>query len=142
MFEEVEKLLEELSLEARTIGQSDYPIDFPLKEVRAVAKHCAGGLILGFSQERAQEIERFGRARVTNRAYPTPWNHLEAGVLFAIGLPLLIWREPEIEGGVFDNGVTGTFVHAMEEDFNATNKGVRAVFSKWQSEVSRYYYEV
>ncbi len=138
----IEQMLEELSLEPRTLGSSDYPLDFPLKEVRAIAKHCAGGLILGFSQERASDVQRFGRANLPNRSYPTPWNHLEAGILFALGLPLLIWRERDIEGGVFDNGVTGTFVHAFEDDFSSDNKGVRAVFSKWQSEVSRFYYDV
>jgi hypothetical protein len=32
----------------------------------------------------------------------TPWNQLEAGVLYALGLPLLVFREAGIEGGVFD----------------------------------------
>ncbi|MEL6472864.1 MAG: hypothetical protein AAFQ21_02190 [Pseudomonadota bacterium] len=141
-FRDIEKILEELALEPRTLGSSDYPLDFPLKEVRAIAKHCAGGLILGFSQERASDVERLGKTSLPNRAYPTPWNHLEAGILFALGLPLLIWREDDIDGGVFDNGVTGTFVHAFDCEFSADNKGVRAVFSKWQSEVSRFYYDV
>ncbi|MEM9668844.1 MAG: hypothetical protein AAF950_07940 [Pseudomonadota bacterium] len=129
-------------MEPRTLGSSDYPLDFPLKEVRAIAKHCAGGLILGFSQERAEEVQRHGKANISQRHYPTPWNHLEAGILFAVGLPLLIWREKDIDGGVFDNGVTGTFVHAFEDDFSENNRAVRSVFSKWQSEVSRFYYDV
>lgn len=138
----VEQILDELALEPRTLGSSDYPLDFPLKEVRAISKHCAGGLIMGFSQERATEVQRHGKENLVNRVYPTPWNHLEAGILFALDLPLLIWREVGIEGGVFDNGVTGTFVHAFDNDFSCDNKGVRAVFSKWQSEVSRVYYNV
>ena len=36
-------------IEARTLGQTDYPTSFPLREVLTLAKHCSGGLILGFS---------------------------------------------------------------------------------------------
>ena len=46
-------VLEELGhhgLEARTLGRTDYPTSFPLREVLTLAKHCSGGLILGFSQ--------------------------------------------------------------------------------------------
>ena len=48
-------VLEELGhhgLEARTLGRTDYPTSFPLREVLTLAKHCSGGLILGFSQFR------------------------------------------------------------------------------------------
>lgn len=138
--DEIESILGELSLEPRTLGQSDYPTDFPLKEVRAIVRHCSGGLVVGFSQERASDVERHNREKVASKHYPTPWNHLEAGLLFGSDIPMLIWKEPAITGGVFDNGVTGTFVHAFEPDFSRRDPRVRAVFSKWQAEVSRNYY--
>jgi len=37
-------------LEWRSLGTTDYPADFPLREVLMLAKHCSGGIILGFSQ--------------------------------------------------------------------------------------------
>ena len=40
----------DLGIEARSIGLTDYPTSFPLREVLTLAKHCSGGLILGFSQ--------------------------------------------------------------------------------------------
>ena len=47
------KMLEELQLEPRALGVSDYPKDVPLKEVYAIARHCHGGVVLGFEQFRA-----------------------------------------------------------------------------------------
>ena len=44
------KLLDSLQLEPRALGRGDYPKDFPLKEVYVIAKHCGGGIILGFEQ--------------------------------------------------------------------------------------------
>jgi len=37
-------------LEWRSLGRTDYPTEFPLREVLMLAKHCSGGLILGFAQ--------------------------------------------------------------------------------------------
>jgi hypothetical protein len=35
-------------MEPRTLGRGEYPKDYPLKEVYVTAKHCCGGIILGF----------------------------------------------------------------------------------------------
>ncbi len=47
------EILEGLHIEPRALGRSDYPKDYPLKEVYAIAKHCHGGVILGFEQFQA-----------------------------------------------------------------------------------------
>jgi hypothetical protein len=35
------------------------------------------------------------------------------GILFGLRLPLLIFKEDGIEGGVFDPGISDAFVHNM-----------------------------
>jgi hypothetical protein len=45
--------LEDNDLEARALGRSDYPTELPLREVLLIARHCSGGIILGFEQFRA-----------------------------------------------------------------------------------------
>jgi hypothetical protein len=143
------KQLEHLNLEPRALGRSDYPTEFPLREVYIIAKHCSGGIILGFKQiqvtagtikhgtEQASEIEPKQPISI-----PSPWNHLEAGIMFGLRLPLLIFKEEGVSGGVFDNGVTDIFVHTLpienvsEQDETALN----AVFLKWYAKVSEHYY--
>lgn len=44
--------LDSLNMEPRALGRSDYPTEFPLREVYVIAKHCSGGVILGFEQMR------------------------------------------------------------------------------------------
>lgn len=112
------KLLDELNMEARALGRSDYPKDYPLKEIYVLANHCAGGIILGFEQtylktgitKRGTGHEAIIKSPVS---IPTPWNHIEAGILYGLKLPLLISKEPEIKGGVFDYGITDVYVHNM-----------------------------
>lgn len=146
------QFLDELSLEPRALGRSDYPSELPLREVVVIARHCAGGLVLGFEQfqatsgawKRGAGVGAGERALSPNEtvSFPTPWNHLEAGILFGLGLPLLIFRENAISGGVFDNGVTDVFIHKMP-DANVSNDGknsLKQVFLKWHGKISTHYY--
>lgn len=139
--------LDQLLLEPRALGRSDYPTDLPLREVYVVAKHCSGGIILGFEQyyfsegiiKRETESER----KIEKpSSFPTPWNHLEAGILFAMGLPLLVFKEPTVSGGIFDPGVTDVFVHRMPSPSISENEksALSQVFLKWQSKVREHYY--
>src|SRR3954470_6458941 len=137
-----ELVLRELTrqgLEARALGRSDYPTDLPLREVLVIAKHCSGGVILGFEQDFAREVQR-KRGSTEEQSpkepvlFPTPWNHLEAGIPFGMRLSLLVFREPGISGGIFDTGVTDAFIHPMPNPnlSRADKTGLVEVFRKWQ----------
>lgn len=139
--------LELLHLEPRALGRTDYPTDLPLREVYVMATHCSGGVILGFEQFFAQEgtfkRDTAGENCVnTGISYPTPWNQLESGVLFGLGLPLLVFREAGISGGIFDPGVTDVFVHQIPtaDSSEQTRQEMREVFLKWQARVREHYY--
>lgn len=136
-------------LEPRALGQSDYPTQLPLREVLVIARRCAGALILGFEQHFASSVEiRRGLPECEgggcsqNVSYPTPWNHLEAGILFALGLPQLVFREQGVTGGIFDNGVSDAFIHQMPllDGGGRLQSSVNDVFLKWQAEVRQHYY--
>jgi hypothetical protein len=141
----VEKLLGDLDLEPRSLGSSDYPKEYPLKEVLVIARQCSGGVILGFEQFRATEGSwmKASSAPISKPLpFPTPWNNLEAGILFGLRLPLLIFKEQDIEGGVFDYGVTDVFVHKMPLPGMPPKKqaGLKDVFLSWQTNVREKYY--
>ena len=148
------EFLDELNLEPRALGRSDYPSELPLREVLVIARHCAGGLILGFEQFQAtggtwkrglgsKSGEQKLLAKETE-SFPTPWNQLEAGILFGLGLPLLIFREAQISGGVFDNGVTDVFIHKMPSGKLSAKEraSLKEVFLKWYAKTSAQYFGV
>jgi hypothetical protein len=139
-----------LNLEPRALGRSDYPTEYPLREVHVIAKHCSGGVILGFEQIRAtagvikpQTAHEKAISAASPISIPTPWNHLEAGILFGLGLPLLIFREEHITGGVFDNGVTDIFVHTIPVGTwkSSDDIALNEVFLKWHAKVRGHYYD-
>jgi len=140
--------LERANLEPRALGRSDYPTELSLREVLLLAKHCSGGVILGFEQfqatsgisKRGTSDEKSVRSAIM---FPTPWNHLEASILFSLQLPLLVFAEDGITGGVFDEGVTEAFIHRMPTPAMSASskKALTAVFQKWQAYVHIHYYK-
>lgn len=141
-------VLDGLDLEPRAIGVSDFATQFPLREVAVLARHCSGGVILGFEQFRVQQgVRKYGTSKqkeVTELIkFPTEWNQLEAGVLFSAGLPLLVFKEPGITGGIFDLGVSDVFLYDMPMAItsDADKRQLSSVFLKWQADVRRHYYE-
>ena len=140
--------LDRLDLEPRAIGVSDFATQFPLREVAVLSRHCSGGVILGFEQFRVQEgIRKYGTSRqkeVTELIkFPTEWNQLEAGVLFSAGLPLLVFKEPGLTGGIFDLGVSDVFLYEMPMTMSsdADKRQLSSVFLKWQAQVRQHYYQ-
>jgi hypothetical protein len=138
--------LDKLGLEPRALGRSDYPTELPLREVLLLAKHCSGGVILGFEQYFSETGVRKRNTPEEKNAgglvFPTPWNHLESGILFSLGLPLLVFAEDGITGGIFDHGVTDVFVHKMPSPriSRGDARAISAVFQKWQASVRHHYY--
>lgn len=149
-----ERILRELGrlqLEPRALGRSDYPSEFPLREVCVIAKHCSGGIILGFQQfiatagvwkKGTNEAKPLGRGKPVH--FPSPWNHLEAGILFGLQLPLLIFREEFVRGGIFDEGVTDVFIHNTPggDLKDAKLEAFREVLLKWSAKVREHYYRI
>jgi hypothetical protein len=76
-------------------------------------------------------------------AFPTPWNQLEAGILFSLGVPLLVFRDQHVSGGVFDKGVTDLFVHQLPDPNKSkeSRKALQEVIRKWASKVRTHYYK-
>lgn len=102
----------------RTIGVSDYPNKSPLDEVIALMAECKGAIIMGYPQIRL-ETGVLKDVRIPNEAtkellLPTEWNHIEAGLAFARGLPLLVIHHLGVVRGVFDRGAINNFIYQVD----------------------------
>lgn len=139
--------LTKYNLQWRALGTSDYPQVLPVREVLRMIRHCSGGVILGFEQLQVTQgtLKRGSDSEsklIDPISLPTPWNQLEAGMLFSAGLPLLIFREETVKGGVFDVGVADVFTHEMptpsmsEEDW----RDLDTTFQRWSGLVRNHYY--
>lgn len=141
----VESLYEELDLlrlYARTIGETDFGSRSPLAQVRQLMAKCHGALILGLVQGKiAVGTSKPGtqdHKLLRNSKFPTPWNQLEAGIAYALGLPLMIVKEEGISGGIFDPGASGEqFVHSVKLGRARTwhSAELRSSLDEWKIDV-------
>jgi hypothetical protein len=144
-YDQVCAMIENEGFERRALGRSDYPTEFPLKEVRLIARNCYGGVILGFTQIFANiatlKPGTPDEKPVTDVRFPTPWNQIEAGILFGLKLPLMVFREDGITGGVFDSGVTDVFLQRLPVGgfLPAASEAVRESIRNWSSDVRHLY---
>ena len=143
----IEDLVTKYKLEWRALGRSDYPNDLPLTEILRMVKHCSGGIILGFEQFRSATGElKPGSPRAKTMSeptsFPTAWNQIEAGILFSAGLPMMIFREAGVTGGVFDVGTSEVFIHTMPSAATSAEAldDLDSVFQNWVARVRTRYY--
>jgi hypothetical protein len=140
--------LEKNKLQWRALGRPDYPRQLPLSEVIGMVQHCSGGVVLGFEQYEAKNVTYRrgikGHSKKLNGPlhFPTPWNHLEAGILYSHKLPILVFREPGITGGIFDVGIIADFTHVMPTpNMSRTAKDeLDSLFQRWAAEVRTRYH--
>ncbi|MHB8089976.1 MAG: hypothetical protein ACYDH2_17200 [Anaerolineaceae bacterium] len=110
--------LENLGLDARTIGVSDHPTRAPLDEVIEILQSCHGAIVLGVPQLEIQQGILKGETIANPLVLGTEWNHLEAGLAYAAGLPLLVIHHHTVTRGIFDRGALNAFLHSVDLESN------------------------
>jgi hypothetical protein len=137
----LQELLETRDMCARTIGATDFPNVSPMKAVEKLMRQCSGAVILGFPQMIVQKglskQNTIQETIIKNKLLPTPWNHIESSMAFMLELPLLVIRNNGIEGGIFDIGTTGHFIHTFDlskQDWIKESNFLQP-FNEWHKEV-------
>ena len=130
------RLLVSMGLTPRTLGKTDYPTRTPLDEVIELLDQCAGAVILGYPQI------WISTGRIRNRAIegelllPTEWNHIEAGLAFARGLPILVIHHTGVVRGIFDRGATSSFLYERDLSYDGwpLAEDVQGAITKWRND--------
>jgi len=132
-------ILRTYDLNPRTLGDSDYPTDSPLDEVIAIMNQCVGVIILGYPQIKIEKGTLKGENIVSDSPIflPTEWNHIEAGLAYAKGLPLLVIHHRRISRGIFDKGAISNFLYEVYLTRNDwfSEKSVLGAITNWRGKL-------
>ena len=104
-------ILANFDMKPRTLGASDYPNKAPLDEVIRILDLCQGAVILGYPQIELKKGTIKGKPVSEIVCLPTEWNHIEAGLAYARGIPLLVIHHVGISRGIFDRGAINSFIY-------------------------------
>lgn len=110
------KSIEGYGLVPKTLGVSDYPHESPLDEVIRLMTECSGAVILGYPQVWIQRgiVKETPITPLDDMALPTEWNHIEAGLAYALKRPLLLIHHLTVSRGIFARGAMNTFNYSVD----------------------------
>ncbi len=131
-----ERLLASVGLTPRTIGVTDYPTKAPLDHILAVLQECSGAIVVGIPQLRVESGLLKAQPVTNELLLGTEWNHIEAGLAYALGLPLLVVHHRGVSRGIFDRGALNSFLYEL--DLTASDWSLDATFhgalGSWKKE--------
>jgi hypothetical protein len=111
-------ILAEHGLATEILPRSEYQPFGQLSEVRRRIAGCHGAIIFGLGQLRIETAHSLpisgGSQALKDVDLPTPWNQIEAGLAFALDLPLLIVSPSTCDQGVFSREISEAEVHHVE----------------------------
>lgn len=143
--ERLHELLRAHGLKGKALEASSYSLKPPLTMVLEVIQACYGGLILGFEHFRSESgVVRQGtpaETRVSSQVMASPWHQIETAVLLARNLPVLIFKDRDVRGGVFDLGTSDHLILEMPSS-NPAPDHLALRFSEWAAAVRLHYEKV
>lgn len=107
-------LLATLGLSPRTVGTTDFGTRSPMDQVSTLMSQCRGAIILGYPQIMIDVGTCKGDSITAGMALATEWNHIEAGLAHARGLPLLAIHHIGIDRGIFSRGAMNAFLYQRD----------------------------
>lgn len=129
--------LSSIGLQPRTLGTTDFASRAPLDEVIRLMERCAGAVILGYPQIIATAGTFKDSPLSAALVLPTEWNHIEAGLAHARGLPLLVIHHRGVRRGIFDRGAISNYIYELDLEDKAwpLSVAVRGAVETWKRDV-------
>ena len=95
-------------LSPRIMNENEWSFEQPLKAIKKIMQECEGAVVIAFTRMKFHsgiETKKNMKEEISNIALPTPWNHIEASMAYAFGLPLLVIAENGLKSeGLIENG--------------------------------------
>jgi hypothetical protein len=131
-------ILTSYDINPRTLGISDSPTNTPLDEVISIMDQCVGAIILGYPQIEIKNGFLKGKQIDLTVTLATEWNHIEAGLAYAKGLPLLVIHHTGVQGGIFDRGAISKFLYEIDLSRSTwfSEKPILGAINAWRQKLN------
>jgi hypothetical protein len=125
----------------QTIGRNVYSVKQPVEAVRKAISQCHGAVVVALERTRIKSaVERPGsdkETKVSDESHPTIWNHIEAGMAYARGVPLLIFAEKRLRRqGMLSDRLEWRVIETEMSPGQLQTEDFRETFKEWLSLVA------
>jgi hypothetical protein len=136
----VEDRLRSEGLVPHTVGRNTFSADAPLKTVTELLGKCSGTLVIALERSYfAAGVEKRGGPKESALAdvkLPTPWNHIEAAMSYARGLPLMVVVESGLKSeGLLERGYDWYVQWVKPEAAALTSNEFNGVLANWKQKM-------
>jgi hypothetical protein len=137
----VEERLRSEGLVPHTVGRNTFSADAPLKTVTELLDRCSGTVVIALERSYfAAGVEKRGGTKesaLTDVKLPTPWNHIEAAMSYARGLPLMVIVEAGLKSeGLLERGYDWYVQWVKPEAAALTSNEFNGVLASWKQKMA------
>jgi hypothetical protein len=111
----IEAQLMSHGLNPTNLGKQNWNYKSPMKPISDLMRTCKGAIIIGLERYHSYIGYEKEKIESIHRYVSTPWIHIEAGMAYQTGLPLLILKEKKLVAeGILDPNISEYFVFEFE----------------------------
>jgi hypothetical protein len=138
----IEKKLKSHNLNPVNLGKSNWSYRAPMSPIKKIMSKCKAAIIIGL--ERSHSYIGYDRegspasSEYVHKFQSTPWIHIEAGMAYQMGIPLLILKEKKLHSeGILDPLVSEFFVFefVIENVFKSLSAELISVIESWINDI-------
>lgn len=131
-------LLAAAGLNPVNLGTSNYDFRKPLQPIKELIETCQGAIIIGLERHHSyigydneQSVEK---KEILHKFTTSPWIHIEGGMAFQAGLPLIILKEEKVYSeGILDpnNSDSYIFNFILDNNIEKLSEDIEKFIESW-----------
>jgi hypothetical protein len=131
-----------VGLNPRIMNENEWSYSQPLKAIKKIIRECDGIVVIAFTRTRYDkgiEIRRDDNKELSNISLPTPWNHIEAAIAYAFGLPVLVIAENSLKSeGLIESGYDWQVYWSNWSPADVKSESFKGFLNSWRIDVIEY----
>ena len=141
----IDDKLEKHGLNGINLGKKNWNYKKPLLPIKGLISSCKGAIILGLERhhsligyEKEMALNQEDKLELIHKYSSSPWVHIEGGMAYQAGLPLLILKERKIYSeGIFDpnNSDSYIFEFDIEKNIKRLSTEMIKIMESWIEEL-------
>lgn len=141
----IKQEIEKYNLSPINLGQNNWNNRSPLEPIKEMMSNCIGIAIIGlerhhcyigYSKENSKEEEE-----TIHKYSSSPWIHIEAGMAYQLGLPMLILKEKKIyKEGILDPQISNYYIFEFDIDsqLEVLSDQIKSFIKSWAENINYF----
>lgn len=140
----LKELLAAEGLNPVNLGTSNYDFRKPLKPIKELIESCHGAIIVGLERHHSyigyDNEQSVNKKETLHKFTTSPWIHIEGGMAYQAGLPLIILKEEKVfSEGILDpnNSDSYIFEFILDKNIEKLSENIKKIIESWIKELNK-----